>query len=84
MFSTQPASGLPLTFVIDTQTGRIWRQTFYTDIKDFYFVPQPYISADGKTVSAVPPTGVALESLTMQNIYDKEIDMAGQKKSESK
>ena len=84
MFSPQPSGGISETFVIDTQTGRIWRQTFYTDIKRFYFVPQPYLSADGQTASAVPPVGTALESLALQNKYDRELDAARQNKSDSK
>ena len=85
MFSPQPGSGVSgvsETFVIDTQTGRIWRQTFYTDIRGFYFVPQPYLSADGQKASAVPPIGTASESLALQNKYDREVEAARQKKSE--
>jgi len=82
MFSPQSGSGTTQLYVIDTQTGRIWRQVFYTDIKGFYFEPQSYLSADGAKASAVPPANVPLESLSLQNKYDREIDVARQKKSE--
>jgi hypothetical protein len=82
MFAPQQTSGATDVYVIDTQTGRIWMQRFYTDIKGFYFVPQPYLSADGQTASAVPPASVPLESLTLQNKYERELDQARQKKSE--
>jgi hypothetical protein len=80
MFSPEPGSGISQVFVIDTQTGRIWRQQFYTNIKGLYFIPQTYLSADEQTASAVPPAGTALDSLALQNRYDKEIE----KKSDSK
>lgn len=78
MFSPQQASGAPDIYVIDTQTGRIWRQVFYTDIKKLYMVPQPYLSADSQTASAVPNAAVSLDSLTLQN----ELDRARGNKSE--
>ena len=84
MFSTQPASGLPDIFVIDTLTGRVWRQTFYMDVKDFYLVPQAYLTADGLAASAVPTDTVSLESLSLQKKYDSELEKVREKKSDSK
>jgi hypothetical protein len=84
MFSPNPGGGISETYVIDTQTGRIWKQTFYTDIRGFYMVPQPYLTADGLAASAVPTDTVSLESLSLQKKYDAEIEKARAKTSESK
>jgi hypothetical protein len=84
MFSTQPSTGLPETYVIDTQSGRVWRQTFYTDVKGIYLVPQTYVTADGISASAVPSDTVSLESLSLQKKYDMELEKAREKTSESK
>jgi hypothetical protein len=54
------------------------------DVKDFYLVPQPYLTADGLSASAVPSDTVSLESLSLQKIYDREVEKARQKTSESK
>ena len=64
MFSPQQSTAVPDIYVIDTQTGRIWRRVFYTDIKELYLVPQPYLTADELAASAVPTDGIALESLS--------------------
>jgi len=82
MFSPPQSSGATEIYVIDSQTGRIWRRIFFSDIKGFYFAPLPYLTADELAVSALPTDTVALESLSMQKRYDREIDQARQKKSE--
>src|SRR5207248_1400648 len=81
MFSPQQSTGVPDIYVIDTQTGRIWRRILYTDVKGLYFEPQPYLTADGLAASAVPTDSVALESLSLQKKYDRELEQARQKKS---
>jgi hypothetical protein len=83
MFSPNPTTGgVSDLYVIDTQTGRVWRRIFFTDVKGLYFKSQPYLSADDHTISAAPPASSALESLTMQNNYDREINQADQRKSD--
>ncbi len=83
MFSPPQASGgVPDIFVIDTQSGRIWRKTFYSDLRASYMVPQAYLSADGHKASAVPSDAVSSESQTLQSKYDEEFDQVRQKKSE--
>jgi len=82
MFSPQQSSGLPEIYVVDTQTGRIWRQLSYTNIKGLYFVPQPYLTADGLAASAVPTDTLSLEARSLQKKYDSELEQARQKTSE--
>jgi hypothetical protein len=83
MFSPQQSSGVTDIYVIDTQTGRIWRRILFLDVKGLYFAPQPYLTADELAVSAVPTDTVSLESLALQKKYEREIDQARQKKSQN-
>jgi hypothetical protein len=85
MFSPPVSSGgMTEIYVIDSQTGRIWKQTFFTDIKGFYMVPQPYLTADQLAVSATPPEGESLETLSLQKRYEREVERVRQKSAESK
>ena len=85
MFSPSvSSSGVPDVYVIDTQTGRIWKRTFFTDVKGIYFVPMPYLTADQLSASATPPEGQALESLSLQKQYDKELERARQNSGANK
>jgi hypothetical protein len=87
MFSPHLPSGPGVSevYVVDTQTGRVWRQMFYTDIKGFYMVPQPYLTADQLTVSTTPPGGVAMaEDLSLQKQYGRELERVRQKSSGDK
>lgn len=85
IFSPQVAGGgVSQIFVIDTQTGRIWRQMFFTDVKGLYLVPQPYLTADQLAASATPTDTVALESLSLQKQYERELERARQKSGEGK
>ena len=63
----------PEIFVIDTETGRIWKQNFFAG-RDVYLVPQPYLSADGSTASATPSESISGESLSLQKRYEKQLE----------
>ncbi len=78
MFSPSLGSGnqVPEIFVIDTLTGRVWRQTFFSDLKRFFLKPEPYISTDDKSVSVTPPQSTTLESLSLQNRIEQEVQKA--------
>lgn len=57
---------------------------FFTDVKGLYLVPQPYLTADQLAASATPTDTVALESLSLQKQYERELERARQKSGEGK
>ena len=66
-------------YVIDTMTGRVWKEDVFNNVKGLYFMPIPYASADSRTVSATPPQSTTLESLTLQNAFEAKVDKAHEK-----
>ncbi len=85
MFSPQLGStGIQDIYVIDTQTGRVWRRIFFSNIKGFYLSPLPYISADQLAVTATPPEFIMSESVSLQKMYDQEVHAAQQKEPDKK
>jgi len=86
MFSPQtPNNGSQDVYVIDTQTGRVWRQMFFLDgVKGLYMMPQPYLTADQITASATAPESVTLESMSLNKRYQKELEGAAQRNPDKK
>lgn len=86
LFSPQmPSSGgVQQIYMLDTQTGRVWRKVFYTDIKEFYWAAEGYMSADGQTVSATPGVSATLDSMAMQMKYEDAIKRARSEASDKK
>lgn len=78
------AGGLPDIYIIDTVTGRVWRRLIFTDIKDAYLSPLPYLTADHSSVSVTPPFTTVTESSSLQKLYEQELQHAAQKESDNK
>jgi len=79
LFSTPVSNGsVPVVYVIDTQTGRIWRQTVFTDVRGTYLVPLTYLSADQTTASVAPTANEALDSQSLQKQYNAQVEIAKQ------
>ena len=60
-------------YVIDTQTGRVWRQAVDSENKMFVFVSISYRNIDGE-LSKVPnetATGIVLEDKRLQDVEQK-------------
>jgi hypothetical protein len=80
MFSPQITSGSvgstasSETYVIDTQTGQLWKSAFFSDVKDFYMAPVGYLNASLNSVSATPPVSTASESLNLQNRFQNQVE----------
>ena len=84
MFSPQgPNGSVPEIYVIDTQTGRIWRRTIFNDVKGIYMVPLPYLTADQLAATATPTKVEASETQSLQKQYNAEIQMARQRSAAS-
>ncbi len=75
MFSPHVSgAGSPQIFVIDTETGRVWKQGYVSNARQEYMVPQPYLTADGSTASATPTESISGESLSLQKRHERALD----------
>ncbi len=75
MFSPHISSvSSPEVFVIDTETGRVWKQGYVSSARQEYMVPQAYLTADGSTASATPTESISGESLSLQKRYERQLE----------
>ena len=79
MFTAPAANGgVPELYVIDSQSGRIWRRTLFNGVSGIYLVPVPYLSADQAAASATPNANEILETRSLQKQYNDAIESAKQ------